>query len=99
MKPISTLFGELKSPIKGKRGSERAELIDFFFSVLNPLWGGKNKFTIGYLRFRLTSLNLKDLYYLHSLVLDCQRRGSSPSSAFWGSLKSRNCPPTPTTEE
>jgi hypothetical protein len=73
-----------------KHASERGELLDYFFNLLSPTWGGQRPLTKSYLAMKISHLELPDLYYLKSSVQDRVNRGENYSKYFWGVLKIKN---------
>lgn len=84
MKPISSLLFPLK-PQKRTRRTERGDLIDYLYSRLKPHWKGKTELTRGFIRYKLTNIPTKDLYYIKS-GLD-EREGLAGAKWFWWSVK------------
>lgn len=64
---------------KGRRPSERGELLKYF--------GQKTGKPIGYVAMRLTGFKLQDLYYLKSNCDAEEKRGTPWGKVFWGSIK------------
>ena len=89
MEAISDLFGNYRLAVpegKGKRSSERAELMKYLLQKLNN--GRDTPMAPAHLGFRISHLSLPDLYYMKSVGEDYERRGKGPfAKYFWGALK------------
>lgn len=81
MQSISSLFPSMQLEVKKVKSNERGELLKYF--------AGRVHKPIGYIAFKLTGMELKDLYYLKSICDDSARRGNSWGKTFWGSIKAR----------
>lgn len=86
MKEAADLFGNYRLPVKGRRITERGELLRYFCEQLNP-----SRIKDGYapleearvshiLRFMPSN---RDLYWLKSICEDARNRGYSFSKRFW----------------
>lgn len=66
------LFGKYAKPPKKTKRTERGDCIDLFLQYLVPSWDAQKygKLTPGRLRFKLTGIPTKDLYYIHKVCLD-----------------------------
>ena len=90
MEHIATLFGERRLPPKKTKRTERGDLLEWFAVELNHDRDGVKykKLTVGRMSYLLQHLNVRDLYYMKSVMIDTQRRGGNGSKYFWWSLKS-----------
>lgn len=69
-----------RTPMKKSRATERGELLKYF--------SGKLGVKIPYVAFKVTRMNLQDLYYIKSSCDAYEQMGNPWSKAFYGSLKS-----------
>ena len=70
-----------------KNGGERGEVVKFFFERIEPRWLGKKKLTFSFLAKKLSYLSLQDLYFLRSICVEEEKRGTPFYKTFWGSLR------------
>lgn len=89
MQPIANLFGQRVAPPKQLRRSERGDLIEYFMTEANADRDGAKfkKLPLSYYAFKLSHINVKDLYYLKSVCEDARRRGNSWSKTFWWQIR------------
>lgn len=84
MEPISSLFKV--EPIS-KANSERASVIEWFVNSMRDKKG--NKYKPSYIAFKVSHLNLQELYYMKSTAIAYQHNGGEVGRYFFGSLKNR----------
>lgn len=90
MKLIKDLFGaEYRKQPTTKRRTERGDLTDWIFSKLSVSWDSTKygKLTVGYVRFRVSHIPTKDLYYIKNLIEDAIKREYPVGKVFFGSIK------------
>lgn len=90
MQKVADLFGNFAAPqIKKTRRSEREELVQFFAEKINRLRADDSfpPLRISYIRFLLSHIVVRDLYFLKSVCLDSQSRGFRFDVEFWKRVK------------
>lgn len=77
MKPIADLFGQTyPKPVKKARNTERGDLLTYFAKEI-----GK---PVGYVAMRLVGFEVKDMYYLKSIM----EQSDNTAKVFYGAIKS-----------
>lgn len=78
MESLSALL-EKRTTVPQKRVTERGELLKYF--------AGKLGIDIRYVAFKVTSMNLQDLYFIKSDCDQAEAKGIPWGAAFYTSLK------------